>query len=78
MAEQQVRMKVEGMTCTSCEGHVINALEEAGARNIKVSFRQNEAQFSVSEQEDLARFTHVVAETGYRPGNIEIMTLQLI
>jgi mercuric reductase len=72
MAEQQVKMKVQGMTCTGCEEHVVKALEDAGAKNVRTSFRQGEAHFTVPEERDLSRFSTAVAETGYQPGEIEI------
>jgi mercuric reductase len=74
MAEQQVKMKVQGMTCTGCEEHVVKALKDAGAKNVRASFRQGEARFIVPEERELSRFSTAVAETGYQPGGIEIQS----
>jgi mercuric reductase len=71
MAEKQVKMKVKGMTCTSCEEHVVKALKEVGAKNITASFRRGEANFTVTEGTNLSIFSEAVEETGYEPGEIE-------
>jgi mercuric reductase len=46
MAEQEVKVKVEGMTCTGCEEHVTKALEDAGAKQVTVSFSAGNASNS--------------------------------
>jgi mercuric reductase len=74
MAEQQVKIKVKGMTCTSCEEHVVKALEEAGAKSVTASFRRGEADFKVTEGSDLSVFTGAIEETGYEPGEIEALS----
>ncbi len=38
-----LRMRVEGMTCTSCEQHVEQALREAGVIDVEADFRRGEA-----------------------------------
>jgi G3E family GTPase/copper chaperone CopZ len=74
MVEQQVKMKVQGMTCTGCEEHVVKALENAGANNVRASFRQGEVRFIVPEERKLSRFSTAVAEAGYQPEGIEILS----
>jgi mercuric reductase len=74
MEEQQVKMKVQGMNCTGCEEHVVKALENAGANNVRAIFRQGEVRFIVPEERELSRFSNAVAETGYQPEGIEILS----
>ena len=62
------RMTVEGMTCAHCESTVAAALESAGAREVKVSYRKGEAVFRGGQG---ALLVKAVREAGYRPGPIE-------
>lgn len=43
----QIRLAVQGMTCTGCENHVTHALRSVGAENISASFRLGEAVFEL-------------------------------
>jgi mercuric reductase len=74
MAEQEVIMKVEGMTCTGCEEHVTKALEDAGAKQVTSSFRKGEARFHAPQSFDLSRFSKAVEQTGYRPVDTEVLS----
>ncbi|MDC3412961.1 mercury(II) reductase [Terrihalobacillus insolitus] len=74
MAEQQLRIKVEGMTCTGCEGHVVEALEDVGAKQVSANFRKGEVKFTVDESGELSRFSEAIAKTDYNPGEVEILT----
>jgi mercuric reductase len=74
MAEQQIRIKVEGMTCAGCEEHVVEALQSAGAKQATASFRKGEAQFSVEGVGDLSRFSEAIAKTDYKPGEVETLS----
>ena len=65
------RIKVEGMTCTGCEGHVEKALDQVGADKIEVSFRRGEAVFELPEGTDVEKATHAIAKTDYQPGEVE-------
>ena len=41
--DRRFRMRVDGMTCPSCERHVQKALRKAGARDVTTDFRRGEA-----------------------------------
>src|SRR6266851_5115495 len=68
---RQYRMAVDGMTCTDCERHVTEALREAGATDPVANFRREEARFSAPAAAEPRRFQEAVAQTGYRPGQVE-------
>ncbi len=46
MTVNQYKLPVQGMTCTGCEEHVTEALEQAGAKNVSANFRRGEAIFN--------------------------------
>lgn len=71
MADRPMKMRVRGMTCTSCERHVAQALQQAGARQVQADWRRAEAVFAVPEGIDLARLAGAVAEAGYTPGAVQ-------
>ncbi|TFB18500.1 mercury(II) reductase [Filobacillus milosensis] len=68
----KVRLPVEGMTCTGCEEHVIEALNKAGAKNAEADFRRGEATFKIGENK-LNAAKEAVRGTGYKPGNEAII-----
>src|SRR5712692_9950194 len=68
---REYRLSVEGMTCTDCERHVAQALREAGATDPVANFRRGEVHFSAPATAESQTFTAAVAQTGYRPGNVE-------
>lgn len=73
MSEQRVRMRVEGMTCGSCERHVERALEGAGAGDAHADYRRSEAVFTANSRADLSVFARAVAEADYEPGPMEVL-----
>ena len=72
MAER-LRMRIDGMTCTDCEHHVVLALTGAGAREASVSFRRREALFTLPEGVGMEALSAAVATAGYRPVAVEPM-----
>src|SRR6266852_7070147 len=64
-------MRVDGMTCPSCEHHVENALREVGAHDVEADFRRGEALLSLDGQLDNAMLATAVQDAGYKPGPIE-------
>jgi mercuric reductase len=64
-------MRVDGMTCESCERHVARALGRAGAASVHADFRRGEARFRAAPTVDRSALTRAVAEAGYRPGAVE-------
>jgi copper chaperone CopZ len=54
------RMRVDGMTCPSCEHHVEKALGEAGAHDVEADFRRGEAHIEASASIDPTRFVGIL------------------
>ncbi len=72
MAEvKRVRMRIAGMSCAGCEGHVVHALEGIGATGVSASFRRGEAQFLLPAGVAATTITDAVRGAGYRPLAIE-------
>ncbi len=71
--KQQIRLRVQGMTCTSCERHVTHALQGVGAENISASFERGEAIFELIDLDRLHAAKQAIEETGYQPGDAEIL-----
>src|SRR5216683_2935006 len=69
--DRRFRMRVDGMTCPSCEHHVEKALTEAGARNVDADFRRGEALLSVDGEPHGAILATAVQNAGYQPGPIQ-------
>ncbi len=68
---KQLRMKINGMTCTDCEHHVTAALEQAGATDVSASFRRGEAILTVADGADVGALQSAVRAVGYRPVAVE-------
>ncbi len=71
MANRRLRLQVGGMTCTSCETHVSQALTRAGAQNVSADYRRGEAVFSLADSADPTKLAVAVEAAGYTPGRIE-------
>jgi mercuric reductase len=67
---KRYRMDVEGMTCDSCNLHVGDALESAGAREARADWRKGEAIFLLDEGADIGRLEEAVREAGYGPEGV--------
>ncbi|WP_188433813.1 mercury(II) reductase [Kroppenstedtia guangzhouensis] len=72
----RVRLPIQGMTCTGCEDHIVEVLENAGTKEVAASFQRGEAIFQVARDADLEAAKRAVAQTGYQPGREEILTLE--
>ncbi|GGJ79456.1 mercuric reductase [Anoxybacillus voinovskiensis] len=60
------KVRVEGMTCTSCETHVATALKQIGAKPIDVSFRRGEAVFELPHA-NVETAKQAITAAGYQP-----------
>ncbi|WP_430734226.1 mercury(II) reductase [Fodinisporobacter ferrooxydans] len=69
----QVRLEVQGMTCTGCEEHVEQALKSIGAVAAAANFRRNEATFQVSSSEAIEAAKQAIEKIGYHPGDAQIL-----
>jgi mercuric reductase len=65
------RMKIQGMTCTGCEKHVVHALAHRQARNVSADFRRGEALFELPDQVSIEVAKKAIAEAGYHPERVE-------
>jgi mercuric reductase len=64
---RRLRLRIEGMTCTDCERHVVHALEGAGALQATANFRRGEAYLTAPEGVAVEALTGAVAAAGYAP-----------
>ena len=72
MAEvKRVRMRIAGMRCGGCEGHVAPALQGIGATEVSVRFRRGDAEFLLPAGVAATTRTDAVRAAGYRPLAIE-------
>lgn len=65
---ENVRWKLEGMTCTNCALTIQKYLEKEGASNVKVNFIGGNLSFDVSKENDIQpeEFAKGIEELGYR------------
>jgi mercuric reductase len=71
----RARLPIQGMTCTGCEDHVVQALKHAGVKDVTVSFQRGEVIFQVATETDLEAAKRAVSQTGYQPGEEEVLTM---
>jgi len=67
----RMRMRVEGMTCPSCEHHVEEALRETGAIDVAADFRRGDVVFTMNEVPDADLLAQVVGRSGYEATGLE-------
>ncbi|MFD1363190.1 mercury(II) reductase [Lentibacillus salinarum] len=70
------KISIQGMTCTGCEEYVAVALENIGAKNVKASFRRDEAVFELPDYIGVERASKAIDEANYKPGEIEELSPQ--
>ncbi|AQQ55402.1 mercury(II) reductase [Planococcus lenghuensis] len=71
--EVEIKLEVQGMTCTDCENHVTNALESKGAENAQANFRRGQATFTI-EEDRLKDAKQAVDKAGYVAGEAEVVS----
>src|SRR5919204_2560739 len=67
----RLRMRVDGMSCPSCEHHVEKALRQGGAREVEADFRRGEVRLVVDAPADAAALAAAVGDAGYTPGPLK-------
>lgn len=72
----QFRMRIQGMTCTSCEKHIEKALESMGALNAKADFSQSEAVFQLPDDYAIEDAIEAVKKINYQPEEVEKLPVQ--
>jgi len=71
MADRDLRMRIQGMTCTDCEIHITRALERAGAREVTADFRRGVARLRVPSDLSEIALLDAVRQAGYTPMRVE-------
>ncbi|HUX86974.1 MAG TPA: FAD-dependent oxidoreductase, partial [Chloroflexota bacterium] len=71
MADRDLRMRIQGMTCTDCEVHITRALDRVGATNARADFRRGEARLRTPEDLSAAALLDAVRQVGYTPVSVE-------
>ncbi len=62
-------MPVKGMTCTDCQAKVTDALERAGAREVRVNYRLGQVQLDPATATE-ERLRSAVEALGYQTGSL--------
>lgn len=70
MTQNSYKIPIQGMTCTGCEAHVTEALEQVGAKDVSADFRCGEAFFKLSEDR-IEKAKKNISAAGYQPGEEE-------
>jgi copper chaperone CopZ len=68
---KKVKLKIEGMTCGNCEGHVKSELDDIGAKDVSVSFSNGEASMNVEDSVTGDQLFGAVEEAGYKVTKVE-------
>ncbi len=69
----EVRLPINGMTCSGCETHVIQALNKIGAMNVTANFKRGEATFQLNAPNDIETAMNVISHIGYVPAKAEMI-----
>lgn len=63
--ENQVVIKVEGMTCSNCARSVESAVAEKGGSNISVNLADKEVVFENANQVSIDEYAEIIEKRGY-------------
>lgn len=66
-----ITLQVEGMTCVNCAKTVTKTIERSGGANVDVNFATGEANFIVSNPEDLDTIKKEINNYGYQIKDVE-------
>ena len=64
--KQQVKLSIEGMTCTNCALGISKYLEKKGTENVFVDFSHSEARFTLTKPEELNEIKKGIEHLGYK------------
>lgn len=67
---KDVKIEVEGMTCTNCALGVTKYIEKSGARDVSVNFQTNEAKFKLAEDQNLEEIITGINKLGYKASKL--------
>ena len=68
---KKYRLKIKGMSCSACEGHIVDALEKINAINIQANFQLEEVVFELPDDKTVEQAKREIEEANYQPGEIE-------
>lgn len=64
---KQLNLKVEGMHCKSCETLLTEELQDAGAKDIKISFTKGTVSATVDEKKlSESKVKQIIEKEGYK------------
>lgn len=75
---KKYRLKIKGMSCSACEGHIVDALEKINAVNIQANFQLEEVVFELPDDKTVEQAKREIEEANYQPGEIEEISVQKI
>lgn len=75
---KKYRLKIKGMSCSACEGHIVDALEKINAINIQANFQLEEVVFELPDDKTVEQAKREIEEANYQPGEIEEISVQKI
>ena len=61
----QIRINVEGMTCTNCANGIKKQLEHKGIQNVSVNFSTGELSCNKEKNQDRETIENLIKELGY-------------
>lgn len=72
--KEQVKLTVEGMTCTNCATGISRFLERKGMEDVSVNFATAEARFKMEKGQDLATIKKGIEKLGYHVAHEHLST----
>jgi len=75
---KKYRLKIKGMSCSACEGHIVDALEKINAINIQANVQLEEVVFELPDDKTVEQAKREIEEANYQPGEIEEISVQKI
>lgn len=75
---KKYRLIIKGMSCSACEGHIVDALEKINANNIQANFQLEEVVFELPDDKTVEQAKREIEEANYQPGEIEEISVQKI
>ena len=58
---KKYRLKIKGMSCSACEGHIVDALEKINAINIQANFQLEEVVFELPDDKTVEQAKREIA-----------------
>lgn len=68
---KKAKIKIDGMTCSSCENHVRGEVEKIGAKDVSVDSADGSASMSVGDDVTGEQLSEAIEEAGYKATKVE-------